>query len=117
MITQGEIYLVDFGEKYNSEFGKRRPALIIQSNRVNRLLEKMQYQSVAVIPLSTSLIDDAFFRLRLEPRERLEKASDIVCNWVCTVDFARIEKENGVIATLSPKELAAVKAKLGVLVE
>ena len=32
MIEQGEVYLVDFAKKYNSEFGKVRPAVILQNN-------------------------------------------------------------------------------------
>ncbi|KIM11824.1 MAG: hypothetical protein KU37_02920 [Sulfuricurvum sp. PC08-66] len=116
MIAQGEIYWVDFGDKYNSEFGKIRPALIIQSDTINALLDEMQYKSVAVIPLSTQLVKGAFFRVFVAPREALEKPSDIVCNWVCTVDFARIDT-SVCLTRLEPMELESVKAKLAYLVE
>jgi len=53
MIEQGEIYLVHFAKKYNSEFGKIRPAVILQNNFFNRALEDTHYQSVLVVPLST----------------------------------------------------------------
>ena len=32
MIKQGEVYLVNFGHKYNSELDKIRPAVVIQNN-------------------------------------------------------------------------------------
>lgn len=38
-IRRGEIYLVNFGKKYNSEFGKTRPALIIQNDIANRNID------------------------------------------------------------------------------
>ena len=31
-MKRAEVYLVNFGKKYNSEFGKVRPALIIQND-------------------------------------------------------------------------------------
>ena len=43
MIKQGEIYLVDFAKKYNSEFGKIRPAVILQNDFLNRSLEETLY--------------------------------------------------------------------------
>jgi mRNA interferase MazF len=111
MIKQGDIYIVDFGDKYNSEFGKNRPALIIQSNELNEILSEMEYKSMAVIPLTTNLIDNAFFRVRLNSRDNLKKESDIVCNWICTVDFNRLNTEK-LLTKLTMKELLMVKEKL-----
>lgn len=111
MIRQGEIYLVDFGKRYNSEFGKTRPALILQSDKVNRLLEKMEYKSVAVVPLTTDQIEGAFFRVPLEAAGKLEKPSDIVCNWICTVDLERIRVTKGVLTTISKETIQAVREK------
>ncbi len=42
MIQQGEVYLVDFAKKYNSEFGKVRPAVILQNNFLNRVLSNIK---------------------------------------------------------------------------
>ena len=39
-MRRGEIYLVDFAKRYNSEFGKIRPALIIQNDIANRNIDK-----------------------------------------------------------------------------
>lgn len=117
MIAQGEVYLVDFGEKYHSEFEKLRPALVIQSDRVNALLDQVAYKSVALIPLSSHLLEGAWFRVRIPARERLEKESDVVCNWICTMDFERIDLEAGVLTRLSGDELKDVKTRLALLVE
>ena len=117
MIRQGEIYLVDFGNRYNSEFGKTRPALILQSDKVNRLLDKMEYKSVAVVPLTTDQIEGAFFRVPLEPEGKLEKPSDIVCNWVCTVDLERIRVAEGVLTMISPAVVQAVREKVTFLLD
>lgn len=117
MIAQGEIYLVEFGEKFHSEFGKLRPALIIQSDRVNRLLDQAAYKSVALIPLSSNLLEGAYFRIRIPARDNLQKESDIVCNWICTMDYGRINLEKGVLTRLEEAEIKDVKMRLAMLVE
>jgi mRNA interferase MazF len=117
MIRQGEIYIVNFGEKYNSEFGKRRPALVIQSDSINILLHKMEYKSVAVIPLTTQTIENAYLRVKIQSRDNLKKESDIVCNWICTVDLQKIQREDGVLTKLSKKELEMVKQKVDFLLD
>ncbi len=40
-MRRGEVYLVNFGKKYNSEFGKIRPALIIQNDIATEISEKL----------------------------------------------------------------------------
>ena len=116
-LRQGDVYLVDFGKRFNSEFGKRRPAVIVQTDRVNMLLGQLEYKSVAVVPLSTQRLSDAFFRVDIMARERLEKDSQAVCNWVCTVDAERIRIAQGRLCRLSEKELRAVKSKVAFLME
>ncbi len=39
-MKRAEVYLVNFGKKYNSEFGKVRPALIIQNDVANRNIDR-----------------------------------------------------------------------------
>ena len=57
-MKRGEIYLVNFGKKYNSEFEKIRPALIIQNDIANRNIDKVAFKGVSVIPLTTTIIGD-----------------------------------------------------------
>ena len=90
MIEQGEIYLVDFAKKYHSEFGKIRPAVIVQNNFLNRSLEISKYQSVLVVPLSTQDIQTEY-KIEISPRDHLKEKSYIVANWLCTLDMKRIQ--------------------------
>ncbi|SFP83262.1 type II toxin-antitoxin system PemK/MazF family toxin [Hydrogenimonas thermophila] len=111
MIEQGEVYLVDFAKKYNSEFGKVRPAVVLQNNFLNRALEDTQYQSVLVVPLSTQDIQTEY-KIEIGPRDNLKEKSFIVANWLCTLDFQRIQLEKGVITKLSSDELQQLKSKV-----
>jgi mRNA interferase MazF len=116
MIRQGDVFVVDFGNRYNSEFGKNRPALIIQSNVLNEIINEMEYKSVAVIPLTTNLIDNAFFRIRLNTRDYLNKTSDVVCNWICTIDYERIQTRK-LLTRLTSNELQLVKDRVRFLID
>jgi len=84
-IRQGEVYLVNFAKKYHSEFGKVRPALILQNDFLNQAIDENFYQSVLVVPFSTngSYSD---YKIPITARDCLDKESYCVCNWICTVD-------------------------------
>ncbi len=111
MIEQGEIYLVDFTKKYHSEFGKIRPAVIVQNNFLNRSLEISKYQSVLVVPLSTQDIQTEY-KIEISPRDHLKEKSYIVANWLCTLDMKRIQLDKGLITKLKPQELQKLKSKI-----
>ncbi len=111
MIKQGEIYLVNFAKKYNSEFGKIRPAVVLQNNFLNHALEDERYQSVLVVPLSTQDIQTEY-KIVIDPRDNLREKSFIVANWLCTLDIKRIQLDKGVISKLSSSELQKLKSKI-----
>jgi len=111
MIEQGEVYLVDFAKKYNSEFGKIRPAVVLQNNFLNRSLENTQYQSILLVPLSTKDVQTDY-KIEIEPRDNLKEKSFIVANWLCTLDLKRIQLDKGVITKLSSDELQKLKSKI-----
>ena len=111
MIEQGDVYLVDFAKKYNSEFGKVRPAVILQNNFLNRSLEISKYRSVLVVPLTTQDIQTEY-KIEISPRDELKEKSFIVANWLCTLDFKRIQIDKGIITKLSSNELEHLKAKI-----
>ena len=111
MIQQGEVYLVDFAKKYNSEFGKIRPAVILQNNFLNRSLSISKFQSVLVVPLSTQDMQTEY-KIEILPRDKLKEKSYIVANWLCTLDVNRIQTEKGVITQLNADELKNLKAKI-----
>jgi len=104
MIKQGEVYLVDFAKKYNSEFGKIRPAVVLQNDFFNRAIEDTKYQSVLVVPLSTKDTQTEY-KIELPPRDNLIEKSYIVANWLCTLDLKRLQLHKGIITTLTDSEL------------
>ena len=109
-MKRGEIYLVNFGKKYNSEFGKIRPALIIQNNVANRNIDKVEFKGVTVIPITTNLCGGNL-RVKIQSRENLLQDSEICINELCTLDLSRIDLDKK-LTTLNNEELEEVRIKL-----
>lgn len=104
MLCRGEIWLVNLNPlKKKNEMGKIRPVLVYQNDELNR----SDYPSTIVIPLSTSLVEDAEpIRMRVTKREKLEQDSDIVITQIRAIDNDRfIEK----LTTLTKEEMQKVK--------
>ncbi len=101
---KGDIWLVNLNPvKKNNEMGKIRPAVVFQNNE----LMKNNYPTTIIIPLSTSLIDNAEpIRMRIEKRELLQKDSDIVLTQIRAIDNSRFVKK---IASLTDDELKKLK--------
>jgi len=109
-LKRGDIYLVNFKKKYNDEFGKVRPALIFQTDILNEQIEKLPFKTVAVIPLSTQVLG-GHFRVTIDKRNYLEKKSEVVVNWICTLDYSLIYKEK-LLTKLTEQELKEVEDKV-----
>lgn len=109
-MKRGDIYLVNFGKKYNSEFGKIRPALIVQNNIANRNIDKVDFKGVTVMPL-TSIISGGNLRVAIRKRDSLTKESEICINELCTLDLSRIQLNN-LLSTLTLNEQEEVNMKL-----
>ncbi len=109
-MKRGEIYLVNFGKKYNSEFGKIRPALIIQNDIANRNIDKVTFKGVSVLPLTTQ-IKGGDLRVYLQARDTLKMESEICINEICTLDMSRIDLTSS-LTVLSKEELDEVSQKL-----
>ena len=109
-MKRAEIYLVNFSEKYNSEFGKVRPALIIQNNVANRNINRVDFKGVTVVPMSTNLFGGDL-RVRVQKRDKLEQVSELCINELCTLDMSRIYLDN-VLTVLTDEELEEVELKL-----
>ncbi len=116
-IRQGEVYLVSFGKKYHSEPGKKRPAIVMQTDEVNDLLEQMEYRSVAVVPLSSQRLEDAYFRVDIPVSGGLEQPSQAICNWICTVDLERFDLETGALCTVDEELLARIRERFHYLIK
>ena len=109
-MRRGEIYLVNFGKRYNSEFGKIRPALIIQNDIANRTIDRVAFKGVSVLPLTTRL-SEGRLRVRIESRDDLHHTSDICINEICTLDLSRIDLSRR-LTVLTADELDEVSEKL-----
>lgn len=109
-IRRGDIYLVNFGKKYNSEFGRICPALIIQNDIANRNIDLIAFKGVTVIPITTQL-SGGDIRVMIKKRDALEQNSEICINELCTLDQSRID-ETKKCTVLSLKEMEEVEIKL-----
>ena len=109
-MKRAEIYLVNFGKKYNSEFGKVRPALIIQNDVANRNIDRVDFKGVTVIPISTSLFGGDL-RVQIQKRDNLEQTSELCVNELCTLDQSRIYLDN-LLTVLTTQELEELEMKL-----
>lgn len=110
-VCRGEIWLINLNPaKKNNEMGKIRPALVYQNDELNR----SGYATTIIIPLSTSLIDNAEpIRMRVSKRDALEEDSDLVITQIRAIDNDRFLKK---LAVLTQKELQKVKELLDEIV-
>jgi len=104
MVCRGEIWLINLNpSKKSNEMAKIRPALIYQNDELNH----SGYPTTIIIPLSTSLVDNAQpIRYRIKKRDLLKKDSDLVITQIRAVDNARFIQK---LTTLSNKEMKRVK--------
>lgn len=109
-MRRGEIYLVNFGKKYNSEFGKIRSALVIQNDIANRNIDKVEFKGVTLMPLTT-MLSGGNLRVSVPKRDNLQQDSEVCINELCTLDISRIELNN-MLTTLSVDEMEDVNKKL-----
>jgi len=109
-MKRAEVYLVNFGKKYNSEFGKVRPALIIQNDVANRNIDRVDFKGVTVIPMSTNLFGGDL-RVQIQKRDKLEEVSELCVNELCTLDMSRIYLDN-LLTVLRDEELEELELKL-----
>lgn len=85
----GEIWLANLNPTRGTEAGKCRPVLIVQ----NQALLDVDHPSTLIIPLTTSLIDDAEpLRLRVKAKDQLEKDSDLLVDQIRAIDNKRLIK-------------------------
>ena len=109
-MRRGEIYLVNFGKKYNSEFGKVRPALIIQNDTANRNIDKVLFKGVTLLPITTTIFGGDI-RVMIKARDSLQKNSEVCINEICTLDMSRI-KIDKCLTVLTEKEMDEVDHKM-----
>jgi len=107
MVCRGEIWLSNLNPiKKNNEMGKVRPVLVFQNDELNH----SEYPTTIIVPLATSLIDEAEpIRFRIQRREKLLEDSDVVITQIRSIDNDRfIEK----LASLTSEEMKKIKELL-----
>ncbi|WP_456428273.1 type II toxin-antitoxin system PemK/MazF family toxin [Nitratifractor sp.] len=106
-IRRGEIYLADFGKSRDSfAFGKMRPVLVLQSDKLNFAIKEGIYRHLLVVPLSTQNdIVTEEFRYPIARRDALEADSFAVCNALCFLDVKYLKRR---VATLNDEEMEAI---------
>ena len=106
-LLRGGVYLANLNPTKGSEPGKVRPVLVLQNNWLNEL----HHPTVIVLPLSTTLIDDADpLRFRLPSRDRLQKNSDVLCDQIRALDIRRITSD--CLMLLTPNEMQQIEQNL-----
>ena len=110
-MIKGDIYVANFGKSKNSfEFGKKRPVLIFQTDKLNMAVAEGIYDYCLVIPLSTKndIVTDEF-RYKISKRDRLNEESYAVCNSICFLPRIALEEK---IASLKAKECLQIESIL-----
>ena len=104
---KGEIWLANLNpSKKSNEIGKIRPVLIFQNDELN----KSSYPTTIVIPLTTSLINDAEpLRYRINKKEDLKKDSDLLIAHIRAIDNIRLINK---ISQLSNQDMSVIKKLL-----
>lgn len=106
-LLRGGIYLANLNPSKGAEPGKVRPVLVMQNDWLNEVL----HGTVIVLPLTTVLIDDAEpLRFRLNPREKLLKTSDVLCDQIRALDTKRITSDR--LTSLTAHELQIIEKNL-----
>ncbi|MEA3373026.1 MAG: type II toxin-antitoxin system PemK/MazF family toxin [Campylobacterota bacterium] len=112
MLEKGGIYLASLYPSKGAEPGKVRPVLIMQSNTLNEI----EHSTVVILPITSKLIDDTFpLRFRLQPRDKLNQESDVLCDQIRVIDMKRITSEK--LAMLSIEEIVQVEQQIKMVLD
>jgi len=89
------------------DFGKPRPALIIQSNQFD------EHASLTVLPVTSTLVEAPLLRITVQPSQRngLQNASQVMIDKVLTI---KRDKVGIVFGQIEPDKLIEVERCLAV---
>jgi len=106
-MTRGDIYMLDFGIPFGSEPGRRRPVVIIQSDKenLNNLHTKV------VVPLTSNTINAELRGNVFLPKKEsgLSKDSVALVHQIIVVDKIRLEEK---IAKLPKNLLSKIEEEI-----
>jgi len=102
-IRRGHLYIVDFNPRVRTKPGKRRPAVVLQSDLVN----EAGYPSTIVIPTTTRLVDGpGILRMRIKKGQGgLARDSDLLLGQLIAVANESFRQEIGVLPDELTEEL------------
>ncbi len=92
-MRRGDIYLVDLDPARSSEADKRRPAVIVSADSLNRTVDRLGAGAVTVVPLTSNLTRVYDFQVLLPAGETgLSEDSKAQAEQIRTVSFSRLGK-------------------------
>lgn len=87
MRRRGEIWLADLNPPRGTEPGKTRPVLIVQC----QALLDADHPSTLIVPLTTSLVDEAEpLRVRVPAGGKIKRNSDLLIDQLRAIDNRRL---------------------------
>lgn len=88
-VQRGDIVTVAL----SGDYGKPRPALIIQSNNF------LEHTSVTVLPITSTIVNAPLLRITIEPDENnnLEKISQVMIDKIITIKKEKIGNAFGCV--------------------
>ncbi len=87
MRERGEIWLADLDPRRGTDPGKTKPVLIVQC----QALLDADHPSTLIVPLTTSLVDDAEpLRIRCPAAGRLRQDTDLLIDQLRAIDNRRL---------------------------
>lgn len=95
-IKKFDVLLINFNPVRGTMPGKTRPAIVIQTNSLN----KIDHPSTLVIPISSKEYQNvSILRIRIEPStlNGLEKTSYAVLDQITTIDNLKVKSKLGEI--------------------
>ena len=93
------------------ETRKSRPFVILQNNFLNRACFEGNYHSITVAPLSSRL-KGGDYRIKINPRDYLQKTSEIVVNAIGIIDIKSVEFDRGCLTKLTEDEKIKLQLSL-----
>ena len=112
MLSRGEVWLASLDPRRGSEPGKTRPVLVVQA----QALLNSRHPSTLVIPLTTSLIEDAEpLRIRVPASRGLRQASDLLVDQLRAIDNRRLIR--GPLTRLSSAVMTKVEGAMREVLE
>lgn len=103
-IKKFDVLLINFNPARSTTSGKTRPAIVIQTNSLN----KIGHPSTLVIPISSKdYKNTSVLRLKIEPsiQNGLEKSSYAVIDQLTTIDNIKVKEKLGEIEITNRKAI------------